>query len=72
MSNEAKFGEWRPIDAAPKDGEDVLATDGTAMLVTYWYGPHVGWLYDFDDYGVEGWQPTHWMPLPEPPAGATP
>jgi len=59
---------WQPIETAPKDGEDILATDGTAMLVTYWYGASTGWLYRYTDHGVDGWSPTHWMPLPASPA----
>lgn len=59
---------WLPIETAPKDGEDILATDGTAMLVTYWYGASTGWLYRYTDHGVDGWSPTHWMPLPASPA----
>lgn len=59
--------EWLTIDTAPRDGEDILATDGTAMLVTYWYGGSTGWLYRYTDNGVDEWFPTHWLPLPEPP-----
>jgi hypothetical protein len=75
MSEQVEAG-WQPISSAPKDGEDVLLTDGTVVT----FG---GWISDVDqgaDYegqcGLAGWwslrsddgfEPTHWMPLPAPP-----
>jgi hypothetical protein len=53
---------WRPIETAPKDGTKVLVmSDGIEIvswnecLETWWDGE---WSHG----------PTHWMPLPEPPA----
>jgi hypothetical protein len=60
---------WQPIETAPKDGTFILAcwrsTDLNGDLphvVSYTEGE---WR---DDYGEEYMEPTHWMPLPDPPA----
>ena len=63
--------DWQPIETAPRDGTWILLTGGS-----------VGWDWDGDSkprvvaaqfsernaghYG-EYENPTHWMPLPEPP-----
>jgi hypothetical protein len=67
---------WQPIETAPKDGY-ILAVgcNGTQRVIP------VHWVSDFfeGDTAVEsGWylegmklaRPTHWMPLPAPPASA--
>ncbi|WP_103171560.1 DUF551 domain-containing protein [Paracoccus sp. SY] len=60
---------WQPIDTAPKDGTPVLCftpddhfSPVTGMDVLWFDGGH--WLYNGDPWP---WNPTHWMPLPEPP-----
>ncbi len=63
--------KWQPIETAPKDGNDVLVFGGGDYTVAHWNGE------EWRDYGDIGWagmcgddnQPTHWMPLPEPPVG---
>jgi hypothetical protein len=64
--------EWQPIESAPKDGKWVL------LWWPYWSSlPVIGlWLHGhwYSDSAVsdsEGNQnPTHWHPLPAPPADA--
>jgi hypothetical protein len=62
--------DWQAIDTAPKDGTIVLAYNARGIMTAYWgrsnplnraawLGGHCG--IDHID------QPTHWMPLPEPP-----
>lgn len=58
------MNNWQPIETAPKDGTWVLAAHASSgdMFIVCWRG--IGWIND--DMG-ECW-PTHWQPLPEPPA----
>jgi len=64
------MNEWQPIETAPKDGRRILVYRpgkhkystvdidfwqvNRAPLNCWWHSPSDG-------------QPTHWMPLPEPP-----
>ena len=67
--------EWQPIETAPKDGAEILITDGQTVAVVSW-NEYAAELYDgigWTDMGEMGWggmvgaEPTHWMPLPAPP-----
>lgn len=70
--------DWRPIETAPKDGTLILVAgpkmgvmfDATAITVVAWGGfewkPMVGGWQAYED-SLEDAQPTHWMPLPDPP-----
>jgi hypothetical protein len=74
--------EWQPIETAPKDGTLVVLV---GKIVDGWAQPTracVGsWSFEQrPPYFVAGWafvapgyiaefNPTHWMPLPEPPRG---
>jgi hypothetical protein len=70
--------QWQPIETAPKDGTQLLLYCGDE-----WCGilvGHYGELITWDDItgneevetcwqsGLEKYCPTHWMPLPKPPA----
>jgi hypothetical protein len=52
---------WQPIETAPGDGSRILiCTESGHVLIA-------GWAVKLN---VSGWwndNPTHWMPLPEPP-----
>lgn len=71
--------KWRPIETAPRDGTAILIAGGTysydiyadetfnSVTIAYWYGNH--WRGE-DRQAHDEWythDPTHWMPLPEPP-----
>lgn len=73
--------EWRTMESAPKDGTPILAhcqprfvESGEAMdfnyqAVVWWRREKFKdslwpWRHACDDSAAE---PTHWLPLPEPP-----
>lgn len=55
---------WQPIETAPKDGTRVLLSTPTGKVADGAF---------YQRYGVWSWpyvmaNPTHWMPMPAPPA----
>ncbi len=66
---EPKFGEWLPIESAPKDGTEILTFPH--YYVTHWLGGLQTWRghYNSTTEGFDrvSWKITHWMPLPPPP-----
>lgn len=62
---------WQPIETAPKDGTEFLAWVHTAaggrVATVQWLDGQ--WV---ESYDLAGWMPeygpTHWRPLPDPPA----
>lgn len=68
-------GVWQLIETVPNAGP-VLLSDGvnvgegewrTARPSTYGIRGEVGWYFVGDEPYARPCQPTHWMPLPEPP-----
>ncbi len=71
---------WQPIETAPLDGTSVLVWDGRSVSSARAFpnewdnrGDECGWSwcpsensFDSSPHGIG--EPTHWMPLPEPPA----
>jgi hypothetical protein len=62
--------EWQPIAAAPKEAlAEVLGNfDGVRRVM--WWSALEGWMTACG--ATSPAQPTHWMPLPEPPAARLP
>jgi len=59
---------WQPIATAPKDGTKIL------VHRIGWHAPEIAQWSSYSHAWVlfEGSvEPTHWMPLPNPPAGET-
>lgn len=71
------MSEWHPIETAPKDGTRILILDqdwnqNLVVFVARWapHGLHPDALGFWYEAHEERWcasQPSHWMPLPEPP-----
>jgi len=69
---------WQPIETAPRDGTRILAWDGVDQWIVHWQdcsgvselAPSMGWAthYDCGCMAYDQEFPTHWMPLPPPPA----
>jgi hypothetical protein len=71
--------DWQPIETAPKDGTRILLWDTDEAVIAKWddisMGGAKGWqvavvnmIGDVNYYDA-AFNPTHWMPLPEPPRG---
>ena len=74
---------WQPIETAPRDGTEILMTNGVDVSSGQWFSEYGG-TYDQEgapngDERDAGWMdwiggmqpdPTHWMPLPPPPTEA--
>ena len=60
--------QWQPIETAPKDGTRILAQCGEKTQII----KNDGWGWRLADLGFNAtdgfldYDPTHWMPLPEP------
>lgn len=69
------MSEWQQINTAPQD-TDVLVHDPIFGVFTaqfldgVWYRSLGGHLVS-DEVGGDDINPTHWMPLPEPPKNET-
>mgnify|MGYP006266670133 CR=1 FL=1 len=62
---------WQPIETAPTNGTVIWAFNGEQVRMRWSQGDQWAlWIYDDDvlnDIDPSPDQPTHWMPLPEPP-----
>lgn len=74
--------QWQPIETAPKDADILLSCPRIGVVRGRWQDdqyakrPRPYWTNDRERLlgiaSVRGDQPTHWMPLPEPPNTAAP
>ena len=55
---------WQTLETAPRNGTEVLLALSDEVVIGYYTG--IGWRSYNDPLYSE---PTHWMPLPEPPKG---
>lgn len=64
-------GGWRPIETAPKDETEIVGHDQKTGTSHVTWADRWGDWYDRDSHyysEAPPFQPTHWMPLPTPPA----
>ena len=64
---------WQPIETAPKDYTEILCFDPSQGVGIVNFEPRAVepfWNADVCDLmpGGFAWHPTHWQPLPAPPA----
>jgi hypothetical protein len=67
---------WQPIETAPKDGTTILTLNDGCVRLSRWNEekhhanpkPYWGFLGPWGTRYQREHQPTHWMPLPEPPS----
>jgi hypothetical protein len=67
---------WQPIETAPKDGTNILLwwpMQFHCALTGHWankWNPWIGWKVSGWSHDMFKTEPTHWMPLPNPPAAS--
>ena len=64
--------EWQPIETAPKDKPIWCYNGGQGMMIFLDIEDFQGFVWNDDllsDVDPNPEQPTHWMPLPDPPKG---
>ena len=78
------MSEWQPIETAPRDGTQVLLWGSYNQSVCVGAWRRGGWdamhegsrvIESESDFGTDYKKcdpPSHWMPLPEPPAALMP
>ena len=61
--------QWREIESAPKNGKQVLLfDDGEGVCIGQYTNFYESSLWSNDQRNLT-LDPTHWMPLPQPPKG---
>lgn len=64
------MSEWQPIETAPRDGMPILGYKNGNMATVRWLWGDWSLCIPGGYAEEDDWNPTHWMPLPEPPAEA--
>lgn len=70
-ADQVQSTNWQPIETAPRDGTlvDLWLTDGRRETECRWSTSVGGWWrFDENATDVPVDNPTHWMPIPPPPA----
>jgi hypothetical protein len=67
LSIPAQTMPWQPIETAPRNGTRIWLADANNRVTGYWSPPIGAWRCDWL-VGETGDKPTHWQPLPDPPA----
>ena len=63
-------GQWRPISEAPRDGTRIIVYRPNAYKISHGYIDEIGEDYFKGKHWMKSNfvnQPTHFMPLPQPP-----
>lgn len=72
------MSEWKPIETAPKDAavllfgktapeERMVICSKPVVFSGYWSRLDESWCASGSHWDGPFFEPTHWMPLPEPP-----
>lgn len=62
--------QWQPMESAPEDATSILlwAPEWDEPISGYWHREHKCWRQGDRSWGEKIHSPTHWQPLPTPPA----
>lgn len=60
------MNDWQTIDTAPRDGSQILGSDGEWVKVLDFDGDD--WYQFGRDNEIIAHYPIHWMPRPKPPS----
>ena len=73
MSSERQaFPLWQPIATAPTDGTEIIVGwEGRMVSGGFWFSRRQAWVTPHGHY-IRAASPTHWLPLPDPPAASEP
>ena len=66
MNTKINYQMWHPIENAPNDLDQIILYCGEFTCIGRWNEYYKEWE---DDQGIGKLriQPSHWMPIPEPP-----
>ena len=67
---EQRVAEWQPIDTAPKDGTVIMVAEETEPGFWEYEQSFYSHTWEFGGGSCTN-NPTHWMPLPKAPSGAS-
>lgn len=66
--SDSKFNNWKPIKSIPKDGREVLVTNGEFVAIGAWLPDYQRAVpFHYDEANNAWWDLAFWDYLPEPP-----